>query len=171
MVDDCVRDVQAPVAHKLRPEAEIPILAIREEVLIEQAYLLKDGAPIQRGGGARREDESLPLELAAIPLAVPEAVGEPALAQGVPRPVEQASVVEVNQLAREETGLGMLCRRAHQRLEPAWVDLRVVVQERHEVRLRDHDPRVHCRAEAAVLGQAYHPDLREVLLYEPHRAV
>src|SRR5215204_7259450 len=128
MVDDCVRDVQAPVAHKLRPEAEIPILAIREEVLIEQAYLRKDRAPIQRGGGARREDESLPLELAAIPLAVPEAVGEPALAQGVPRPVEQASVVEVNQLAREKAGLGVIVGRAHKCLEPGGVLLRVVVQ-------------------------------------------
>jgi hypothetical protein len=39
--------------------------------------------------------------------------------------------VEVDQLAREKAGLGVILSGTHQRFQPAWVQLGVVVEEYH----------------------------------------
>src|SRR5829696_9390859 len=166
MVDHRPRYVQAAITGELGAEAYVPVLAIGEEVFVGEAYPSEELAPVEGGGGARREDEGRLVELAAVYLPVPETVGQPATTQRVPRPVEQTPVAEVHQLAREEPSLGVAIRRTHERPEPAGVLLRVVVQERDELGGRGPDARVHRRGEAAVLRQADHSHLREILLHE-----
>src|SRR5215208_5545409 len=171
MVDDGSWDVVATITGELGAEAQVSILAVGEEVLVEEPDLIEHAPAIERRRRTRPEDVARPIEPATVALAVPEAVRQAAKAHGVPCPVEHPAVVEVDQLAREEAGLGMIFSGAHQRFQPAWILLGVVVEEYHVLCRRRPDPGVERGGDAPVLAERDHIYLREVSLYEGYRAV
>src|SRR5687768_4143240 len=116
MVYDGLRYVEAAMPGELGPEAHITVLAIGEEVLVEQSYLLEQRPPVERCRRARPEDEGRLIVLPPVQLPVPEPVGQTATPEGVPCAVQHATVVEVHQLARKQARLRVALCRVHQRL-------------------------------------------------------
>ena len=66
------------VARELGTEAQIPVLAVGDEVLVEEPDVVEHLSAVQGSRSARREDVGGVIELAAVTLPVAEAVGEPA---------------------------------------------------------------------------------------------
>ena len=84
------------MAGELGAEAQIPVLAVGDEVLVEEPYLLEERFTVECRGGARPEDVAGPVELSPVALAVTETVRKAAQAHGVSGSVQHPAVVEVH---------------------------------------------------------------------------
>lgn len=171
MVYDGFWHIQAAVSRELGSEAEVPIFTVRDKILVKEPDVVEHCATIQGRSRGRPEDIIGCVELPSIPLTMPEAVGKTTKAQSVSCPIEETPVVEVYQLAREETGLRVPVRSPYQGREPLRVLLRVVVQERHEFGLGSPYTGVYRHAKAPVFSQRHGPDLRKVSRRKVQRAI
>ncbi len=96
MIDDRAGDIEATITGELGAEAQVPILAVGDEVFVEVPDLIEHVPAIERRRCTRPEDVTRLIEPATVALAVPEAVRQTAKAHGVPRPVEHPTVVKVD---------------------------------------------------------------------------
>jgi hypothetical protein len=75
VVDDRPRHIYTPKTGQLGPEAYVPILAVGEEVLVEEPDLREELMPVEGRRRTSPEDEGLPLELPTVYLPVPDSIG------------------------------------------------------------------------------------------------
>lgn len=86
------RNVQAPEPHELQPQAEVDVFEVAEEVAVEAAAGVEGAAPVERHGGAGRDDGTRRAAEVADGLAVAAAPGHAGRVVAVADAVEVAAV-------------------------------------------------------------------------------
>jgi hypothetical protein len=98
VVDDSGRDVDAAVAEKLTAERQVNVLAVHEEVVLEQADVFEHRSAVGCRAGARPEHELLAGVLSVVRLPDPTVPGNAVHTVEVACRVDDVAPVEQQQL-------------------------------------------------------------------------
>jgi hypothetical protein len=168
---DRTRGVPDLVTAESGAEAEVDVLVVGEEALVESAELAQDGRTPHRRGAGGAEHFDLVAEAAVVRLAMTADVGEERPCQPVAGAVEAARLVREQELGRRRGRRRVPSQTGGKLLEPSWFGDGVVVQKGNEAGPRLRDPRVHRGGEAAVLRERDQADLGKSLADELDGAV
>ena len=162
VIHDGARCIQAAPARQLGAPAQIDVLAGEEEVVVQQANLVKHFAAIHGGAAAGAEDIFLILELTTVPLPDTAIAGAPIQRKAVASSVQTIAAVVQQQFAGNRASLWMPLKGVYDCRRPALVDFGVIVEQACQLARGSAQSGIAGAGEAAVARQLYQPHLRIV---------
>src|SRR5262249_41661571 len=118
VLDYRVGHVKATAAEEPQPEAEIDVLDVAKEFLVEETRIEQIAPTVERGGGTGREDLLGRVVGRPVEAAVAFAPGQSARVVHVPDPVEPFRILRVQHAAAEEAVLRVRACGSQKTLEP-----------------------------------------------------
>jgi hypothetical protein len=144
-------EVETAKAGHQHPQAEVGVLAVEEVVLVEAARPFCRLAAVDRGGRGRDRDLALGLVLPRVALVEPVRREAPAGVVVLADLLDHVAVGVTEDLARDKADPGIAVEDADERLEPARIELDVVVDEGDVLARARGDAGVDGRREAGVV--------------------
>ena len=144
-----------------RPDAQVDVFHVGEEIRIEAPYGIQHAAPVDRRGARRTEHLERLSASVGVTVARPDLVGHAPECVAVTDRIDDGPVVEIEDLRGSEADRRVRVHGIHQFRKPGRVNFGIVVQRHDEFAMARRDPQVHGGAETDILSPAPSPAPRE----------